>query len=61
VPVLAAFKIVPPRGLHGRSCGGWWSARAASLSLLLGVQAPDSGVELGSLLLVDPSGWDPFR
>ena len=33
----------------------------ASLVLPLGPQASDSGVELGSLLTVDPPGRDPFR
>ena len=29
--------------------------------LALGVEASDAGVELGSLMLVDPAGRDPFR
>jgi hypothetical protein len=28
--------------------------------LALGVEASDAGVDLGSLLLVDPPGWYPF-
>jgi hypothetical protein len=34
----------------------------AALGLLaLGVDASDSGVDLGSLVFVDPPGWCPFR
>jgi hypothetical protein len=28
--------------------------------LALGVYALDAGVDVGLLMLVDPSGWDPF-
>ena len=27
----------------------------------LGVESPDAGVDLGSLVFVDPPGWYPFR
>jgi hypothetical protein len=27
----------------------------------LGIDALDAGIDLGSLILVDPAGWDPFR
>ena len=33
----------------------------ATFGLALGVEASDAGVELGSLILVDPSRWYPFR
>jgi hypothetical protein len=43
------------------SCGcGRSSVPSAWFLLSLGVEASDAGVELGSLLLVDPPGRDPF-
>jgi hypothetical protein len=41
------------------SCGGGGSS--PSSELVLCVEASDSGVELWSLLRVDPPGWYPFR
>jgi hypothetical protein len=43
----------------GCSCGVGWSSSFAEVALL-GVDASDAGVDLGSLLLVDPPGWYPF-
>ena len=41
-------------------CGGClWSASASQLAL--GMDSLDAGVGVGLLMLVDPSGWDPFR
>ena len=31
-----------------------------AVELALGVEASDAGVDVGLLMLVDPSGWDPF-
>jgi hypothetical protein len=31
------------------------------VELALGVYSLDAGVDVGLLMLVDPSGWDPFR
>src|SRR6185312_6810722 len=40
-------------------CGGClWSASASQLAL--GMYSLDAGVGVGLLMLVDPSGWDPF-
>ena len=33
---------------------------ASAVELALGVDALDAGVDVGLLILVDPSGWDPF-
>ena len=33
---------------------------ASSSQLALVVDALDAGVDVGLLILVDPSGWDPF-
>jgi hypothetical protein len=33
---------------------------ASVVELALGVDALDAGVDVGLLILVDPSGWDPF-
>jgi hypothetical protein len=41
------------------SCGVRWSSQAAEL--VLGVEASDASVDLGSLLLVDPLRRYPFR
>jgi hypothetical protein len=30
------------------------------VELALGVDAFDAGIDVGLLILVDPSGWDPF-
>jgi hypothetical protein len=50
-----------PFSRHG-SCRVGWSSLSLLLGLLaLGVQPPDAGVDLGSLVFVDPPGWYPFR
>jgi hypothetical protein len=51
----------PQRQMHS-SCGVEWSSPLAPAVLLaLGVKASDAGVDLGSLVLVDPPGGYPFR
>ena len=51
----------PQRQMHS-SCGVEWSSPLAPAVLLsLGVEASDAGVDLGSLVLVDPPGRYPFR
>jgi len=47
----AAIHLLP-------SCGGGCSAAPEPASL--GMEPPDSGVDLGSLVAVDPPRWDPF-
>jgi hypothetical protein len=42
------------------SCSIGWSSPSATFRLALGVEASDAGVDLGSLVLVDPPGWYPF-
>ena len=42
-------------------CGVLPLPSASPVELTLGVDALDAGVDVGSLILVDPSGWDPFR
>jgi hypothetical protein len=41
------------------SCG-CSSLLIAAVELLLGMQPSDVGVDVGSLILVDPAWWDPF-
>ena len=36
------------------------SSLAVVVELALGVEALDAGVDVGLLMLVDASGWDPF-
>ena len=51
----------PQRQMHS-SCGVEWSSPLAPAVLLsLGVEASDAGVDLGSLVVVDPPRWYPFR
>ena len=42
------------------SCRCGYSASAAPVQPALGVEALDAGVDVGLLIVVDPSGWDPF-
>jgi hypothetical protein len=42
------------------SCSVGWSPPPATFGLALGVEASDAGVDLGSLILVDPPRRYPF-
>jgi hypothetical protein len=42
------------------SCRCGCSSSVAPVQLALGFEAPDAGVDVGLLILVDPSGWYPF-
>jgi len=44
-----------------RSGGIDWLLWSLSSEFVLGVELLDAGVHVGSLLLVDPPGRDPFR
>ena len=41
-------------------CSGRSSSLVVAVELALGVYSFDAGVGVGLLMLVDPSGWDPF-
>ena len=43
------------------SCCGVLPSSVPAVELALGVDALDSGIDVGVLILVDPAGWDPFR
>jgi hypothetical protein len=45
-----------------QSCGGGCSSLSvAAVESLLGVDAPDAGLDVGSLILVDPAGVGSIR
>jgi hypothetical protein len=44
-----------------RSGGIDWLLWSLSSEFVLSVELLDAGVDLGSLVVVDPPGWDPFR
>jgi hypothetical protein len=44
-----------------RSGGIDWLLWSLSSEFVLGVELLDAGVDLGSLVVVDPPGRDPFR
>jgi hypothetical protein len=50
-----------PVSRHGSCRVGRSSPLLVPEFLALGVQPPDAGVDLGSLVFVDPPGWYPFR
>ena len=41
-------------------CSGRSSSLVVAVELALGMYSLDAGVGVGLLMLVDPSGWDPF-